>query len=117
MFFFATVLVLLGLFGLYTSQSEAAGALGAVGFLLASLGTALLAGLSWAQAFVVPLVAAESPALLETEPVGSTRSFLEAVMNLIRNGLGMRKTETAWDRANRRKPHRNAVFSRVHNTL
>ncbi len=42
---------------------------------------------------------------------------LEAVMNLIRNGLGMRKTETAWDRANRRKPHRNAVFSRVHNTL
>ncbi len=38
-------------------------------------------------------------------------------MNLIRNGLGMRKTQTAGDWANRRKPHLYAVFSRVHNTL
>ena len=87
MFFFATVLVLFGLFGLYTGQSEAAGALGAVGFLLAFLGTALLAGLSWAQAFVVPLVAAESPALLETEPVGSTLSFLVFVVGWLVFGV------------------------------
>ncbi len=76
MFLFATVLVLLGLFGLYTSQSEAAGVLGVVGFLLAFLGTALLAGFSWAQAFVVPFIATQSPALLETEPLGSILSFL-----------------------------------------
>ena len=48
-------------FGLYTSQSEAAGTLGVVGFLLAFLGTALLAGLRWTQALVVPFVATEVP--------------------------------------------------------
>ncbi len=55
--------------------------------------------------------------MLFSEIEKGAEEALEAVMNLIRNGLGMRKTETAWDRANRRKPHRNAVFSRVHNTL
>lgn len=76
LFLFGTVLVLFGLFGLYVSQSEAAGTSGLVGFLLAFLGTALLSGLSWTQAFVVPFLAAESPALLETEPVGSVLSFI-----------------------------------------
>jgi hypothetical protein len=76
LFLFGTVLVLFGLFGLYTSQSEAAGVLGLIGFLLAFLGTALLAGFSWTQAFVVPYIANESPALLETEPLGSVLSFL-----------------------------------------
>ncbi len=76
LFLLATVLVLFGLFGLYASQSEAAGVMGLVGFLLAFLGTALLAGLSWAQAFVVPFIATRSPALLESEPLGSILSFL-----------------------------------------
>ena len=78
LFLLATVLVLFGLFGLYTSQSEAAGVMGLVGFLLAFLGTALLAGLSWAQTFVVPFIATQSPALLETEPLGSILSFLRS---------------------------------------
>lgn len=76
LFLLGTVLVLFGLFGLYTRQIEAAGILGLVGFLVAFLGTALLAGLSWTQLFVVPFLAAEAPALLETEPVGSVLSFL-----------------------------------------
>ncbi len=76
LFLFGTVLVLFGLFGLYARQVEAAGTLGLVGFLVAFLGTALMAGLSWTQLFVVPFVAAEAPALLETEPVGSVLSFL-----------------------------------------
>lgn len=76
LFLFGTVLVLFGLFGLYARQVEAAGTLGLVGFLVAFLGTALMVGLSWTQLFVVPFVAAEAPALLETEPVGSVLSFL-----------------------------------------
>ena len=75
-FLLGTVLVLFGLFGLYVSQSEAAGILGLFGFLVALLGMALLSGFSWAQAFVVPLIATQSPALLETEPLGSILSFV-----------------------------------------
>ncbi len=76
LFLLGTVLVLFGLFGLYARQIETAGSLGLVGFLVAFLGTALMAGLSWTQLFIVPFVAAEAPALLETEPVGSMLSFL-----------------------------------------
>ena len=87
LFLLGTVFVLFALFGLYTSQSEAAGLLGLVGFVLAFLGTALLAGLSWAQAFVVPFIATQSPALLETEPLGSILSFLTFTVGWLVFGL------------------------------
>jgi hypothetical protein len=76
LFLLGAVLVLGGLVGLYVRQAEAAGTLGLVGFLVAFLGTALIAGLSWTQAFIVPFLAAESPALLGTEPLGSILSFI-----------------------------------------
>lgn len=76
LFLLGTVLVLFGIFGVYARQVEAAGTLGLAGFLVAFLGTALLAGLSWAQLFVVPFIATEAPTLLETEPVGNVLSFL-----------------------------------------
>ncbi len=44
----AAVLLLLGLVGLYASQARAAGVLGLVGFVLAFLGTVLVAGFDWA---------------------------------------------------------------------
>jgi hypothetical protein len=76
LFLSGTVLVLFGLFGLYARQAEYAGNLGLIGFLVAFVGTALMAGLSWTQLFVVPFLATEAPALLETEPFGSVLSFL-----------------------------------------
>ncbi len=42
---------------------------------------------------------------------------LEAVMNSMRNGLGMRKTGDRRKPTQPDNPHSNAVFARVHNTL
>ncbi len=57
LYLLAVVLVLGGLVGLYARQSEEAGLLGVVGFLVAFLGTALLVGASWNQAFITPALA------------------------------------------------------------
>jgi hypothetical protein len=46
--------LLLGLVGLYACQSEAAGRLGLVGFLLAFLGSMLITGDLWFEAFAFP---------------------------------------------------------------
>jgi len=43
--------------------------------------------------------------------------FLEAVMNSIRNGLGMRETEIAREPSRPWNPHSYAIFAQVHNTL
>ncbi len=43
--------------------------------------------------------------------------FLEAVMNSMRNGLGMRKTGDRRKPGQPDNPHSNAVFTQVHNTL
>jgi len=71
LYLLGTVLVLVGLVGLYVRQSEAAGILGLVSFLVAFLGTALLLGAVWAQLFVAPFLATEAPAALNTEPTGT----------------------------------------------
>jgi hypothetical protein len=42
---------------------------------------------------------------------------LEAVMNSIRNGLGMRETEIAKEPSRPWNPHFYAIFAQVHNTL
>ncbi len=68
LFLLGDVLVLFGLFGLYTRQSEAAGPLGLVGFLVAFLGTALLVGASWGDVFVVPILVDAAPELLDAGP-------------------------------------------------
>ncbi len=44
-------------------------------------------------------------------------SRLEAVMNSMRNGLGMRKTGDRRKPGQPDNPHSNAVFTQVHNTL
>ena len=60
-----------GLVAVYVYQSEEAGFLGVVGFVVAFLGTALIVGANWAQVFVAPLLAANAPQIFELGPPGS----------------------------------------------
>jgi hypothetical protein len=57
-------LLLLGLVGLYARQSVEAGVLGMIGFLVAFLGTMLVAGDWWFEAFAVPYLAGAAPQVL-----------------------------------------------------
>lgn len=61
-------LLLIGLVGLYARQSEAAGALGLVGFLVAFVGTVLVAGFSWTGVFVAPVLASAAPEIVNAGP-------------------------------------------------
>jgi len=54
-------LLLLGLVGFYAHQSEAAGPLGLVGCLAAFLGTMLLLGDLWLEAFAFPYLREVAP--------------------------------------------------------
>ena len=76
LFLLATVLLLLGLFGLYTSQSEAAGVLGVVGFLLAFFGTALLVGVWWMEVFFWPFIPPQALDFIGMTPWGTPLSGL-----------------------------------------
>ena len=67
-FLLGAVFVLLGLCGLYVRQSEAAGALGLIGFLAAFLGTVLIGGLGWAGIFIVPNLVDVAPGFLDVGP-------------------------------------------------
>lgn len=74
----AGVLLLLGLVGLYSSQSVEVGTLGLVNFLVAFLGTAMaLVGTSWAQLFIGPFLAVEAPEVFRRVPLQGScfRSF------------------------------------------
>jgi len=67
LYLLSTALLLLGLIGFYTSQSQAAGVLGLVGFLVAFLGTVLLAGALWFELFITPAIAEQAPELAREE--------------------------------------------------
>lgn len=65
----ATALGFLGLFGmagLYARQVEKSGWLGLTGFLLLSVWFVLITGFSFVEAFILPHLAAESPAFVES---------------------------------------------------
>jgi hypothetical protein len=82
------VLILLGLVGLYASQAEAAGPLGLLGFLVAFLGTTLVAGVFWANTFIAPILAAEAPEVFEeTSPVGFPLTFFTTSIGWLLFGL------------------------------
>src|SRR5215204_208187 len=71
------VLLPLGLVGLYARQSEASGPLGLGGFVVAFIGTVLVAGFFWASAFIAPVLAVEAPELLAVRSLpGFFRSFI-----------------------------------------
>jgi hypothetical protein len=62
--------LLLALTGLYARQVPAAGTLGLVGYLVGSLGTLLVAGDWWYEAFIGPVLRQQAPELLTTAPSG-----------------------------------------------
>ena len=74
----AGLLLPLGLVGLYARQLEASGLLGLVGFVVAFIGTVLVAGFFWTSAFIAPLLAVEAPELLAVLVAlpGFFRSFI-----------------------------------------
>lgn len=89
LYLLGTVLLLLGLVGLYASQSEAAGVLGLVGFLVAFVGTALFSGAIWFELFITPSLATEAPELAEAELgfAGFILSFLLVVIGWLLFGV------------------------------
>src|SRR5829696_3956626 len=66
---FAGALLLGGMVGLYVRQSEAAGRLGVIGFLLAFFATVFVEGDFYANTFVTPLLAQDAPALFMNSPL------------------------------------------------
>ena len=85
-----SVLVLLlplGLVGLYARQSEAAGLLGLLGFVVAFAGTVLVAGFAWTGAFIAPALATSAPQFLNAPPPGRSLSILIFVIGWLLFGI------------------------------
>jgi hypothetical protein len=78
--------LLIALTGLYALQATSAGKLGLIGYLVAALGTLLLAGDWWYEAFVAPLIATGAPELLRTAPSGSI--LIGAAVTFVSFALG-----------------------------
>lgn len=67
----AMFVLLLALTGLHARQASAAGRLGLVGYVAASLGTLLVAGDWWYESFIGPVLLDQAPGLIATAPSGS----------------------------------------------
>ena len=97
MFTLSYLLVLLGLPGLYAAASVRMGRLGLVGFLLAFLGTMLIA-VSGIFGFLAPVLAAQSPATIDLinryPPEGALNAvaFGGFVVGFVIFGVAMAKT-------------------------
>jgi len=63
--------LILALTAVYASESAVLGRLGLIGYVTALLGTLLVAGNWWFEAFAVPMIAKESPAFLDL-PLGAS---------------------------------------------
>jgi hypothetical protein len=79
----AGTLLLGGLVGLYVRQSEAAGKLGLMAFLLAFLGTALVTGDFYVNTVVTPMVAMEVPAFLDNPLSGFLQVWLPVSFGIL----------------------------------
>lgn len=89
LFLLGVVFLLLGLLGLYVRQSEAAGSLGFIGFLVAFLGTVLIGGFMWASAFIAPALADATPEFLdEGPPPGFFLTVITFVLGWLLFGVG-----------------------------
>jgi hypothetical protein len=99
LFTLSYLLVLLGLPGLYGTESVRMGRLGLVGFLVAFTGTALVA-VSGNFGFIAPVLAAESPATIDAinaylpEVALNAVAFVGYVVGFIIFGVAMAKTAT-----------------------
>ncbi len=85
----AACLLLLGLVGLFARQAEATGTLGLAGFLVAFLGTVLLAGDMWLEAFAVPYLTQEWPEAVAEQPTGTLLAGALASFALFATGWGL----------------------------
>ena len=83
---FALYALLLALTGLYLRQADAAGKLGLVGYLIAFLGTLLLAGDWWFETFIVPRIAAVAPEVMTGAITGSMAIGAAATFGLFALG-------------------------------
>jgi hypothetical protein len=63
--------LLLALTAVYAGHHRALGRLGLAGYLVAALGTLLVAGDWWFEAFAVPMIGAHAPDVLKLPPGGS----------------------------------------------
>jgi hypothetical protein len=63
--------LLLALTAIYTRESAELSRLGLIGYVTAFLGTVMVAGDWWFEAFVVPIIATEAPEVLDLPPSGS----------------------------------------------
>src|SRR5262249_9633047 len=85
----AMVLMLFGLIGLYVRQMAASARLGLIGFVVAFIGTALLVGVVFFDAYFVPIIAVRAPALLDaTSPFNTLPGVLAQALPGIIWGLG-----------------------------
>lgn len=66
LFLLGGVLLVGAVFSVYSRYAAYAGTLGLAGFLVAFVGTVLTAGMLWDGAFILPALAAEAPALIES---------------------------------------------------
>jgi hypothetical protein len=63
--------LLLALTAIYTRESAALGRLGLIGYVTAFLGTMMIAGDWWFEAFAIPRIATRAPEVLHLPPSGS----------------------------------------------
>ena len=71
----SVILLLLALVGLYARQAMESGVLGAISFVVAMIGTALVAGDFWYEGLVVPWLAAAAPQVLTEAATGQVAAF------------------------------------------
>jgi hypothetical protein len=78
--------LLLGLVGIFLYQYERLGKFGVMSFSLAFLGTVLIAGDAWFEAFVVPFLASVSPQIVNEDPSGSL--IIGALLSFLSFSIG-----------------------------
>jgi hypothetical protein len=81
--------LLLALTGLYLRQADAAGKLGLGGYLIAFLGTLLIAGDWWFESFIAPQIAAVAPEVMSGAITGSMAVGAAATFGLFAVGWTM----------------------------
>ena len=74
--------LLLALTAMYTRESAALGRLGLIGYVTAFLGTLMVAGDWWFEAFAISIIATQAPEVLELPPSGSALVGVIATVGL-----------------------------------
>jgi hypothetical protein len=76
----STILGMLGLTALYARQSQNAGRLGLISFVIAAIGTMMHFGHLWSATFVTPVLAAGAPNFLEAMLADTTTQLAAGVL-------------------------------------